>query len=95
MGQAAVIGLDSDANAADAAFARAQERQLNLTVLQVDLADPSPAQGWRGKERRALEQRIGADDGALALIHHLAIGRNIPLADAVAWLMQLAPCGVI
>ena len=32
---------------------------------------------------------------APALIHHLAIGRNIPLADAVAWLIQWAPCGVI
>jgi hypothetical protein len=28
---------------------------------------------------------------ALALIHHLAIGNNVPLGDAAAFLRQLAP----
>ena len=32
---------------------------------------------------------------ALALIHHMSIGRNVPLAEAVAWLVGLAPRGVI
>jgi hypothetical protein len=29
------------------------------------------------------------------LIHHLSIGRNIPLPEIVAWLCGMAPCGVI
>ena len=32
---------------------------------------------------------------ALAIIHHLCIGRNIPLNAAVSWLISMAPTGVI
>ncbi len=32
---------------------------------------------------------------ALALLHHLAIGKNIPLDRVNQWLMRLAPVGVI
>jgi hypothetical protein len=43
-------------------------------------ANPSPAIGWRHSERASLEQRGPADAAlALALVHHLAIGGNIPL----------------
>ena len=48
---------------------------------------PSPGLGWRGNERRPLADR-GAPDLllCLALVHHVVIGRNVPLADFVAWL---------
>ena len=32
---------------------------------------------------------------ALALIHHLAIAGNVPLGQAVDWLVSLAPKGII
>lgn len=32
---------------------------------------------------------------SLAFLHHLAIGRNIPLVQAVEWIFALAPHGVI
>jgi hypothetical protein len=32
---------------------------------------------------------------ALAVVHHLAIGRNIPLPKVVNWFMELAPEGII
>ena len=32
---------------------------------------------------------------ALALIHHLAITKNVPLEAIVSWLVDLAPCGVV
>ena len=32
---------------------------------------------------------------ALAFVHHVATGRNVPLDQVVAWLTGLAPCGVI
>jgi len=48
------------------------------------------------QERKGLRGRASADSLiALAFIHHLAIGRNIPLDKAVGWLVDLAPCGVI
>jgi ribosomal protein L11 methylase PrmA len=91
-----VVGLDSDAGALDGAFARARDRQLALLPLLVDLVNPSPGQGWRGEERQALAER-GRPDAllALAVVHHIAIARNVPLAEIVALLTTLAPEGVV
>ena len=45
----------------------------------MDLTNPSPALGWAHAERRSLLQRGPADVAmALALVHHLAIGNNVP-----------------
>ena len=32
---------------------------------------------------------------ALAFIHHLAVAKNIPLAQLVQWLLNIAPQGII
>ena len=68
---------------------RAEESRTILPLV-VDLADPSPGRGWRGLERRRLEER-GRPDLVLclALVHHLAIGRNVPFVELVAWLRGL------
>jgi ribosomal protein L11 methylase PrmA len=95
-GAAGVIGFDSDHGALERAFARAQSRQLNFQPLFLDAADPSPGQGWNGVERRALQARAEAQAVlALAFVHHLAIGRNIPLDQVVHWIVSLAPAGII
>jgi len=62
----------------------------NILPLRVDLANPSPAQGWRGRERLRLEAR-GRPDLVLCLglIHHLSIGANLPLADIIEWFAEL------
>ena len=61
----------------------------NVLPLLADLADPSPGLGWRGRERLPLGDRgRPALILCLALVHHLVIGRNIPLDDFVAWLAQ-------
>ena len=63
------------------------EDRGSVLPLVADVADPSPGLGWRGLERRPLADR-GAPDLilCLALAHHVVIGRNVPLADFVAWL---------
>ena len=91
-----VIGFDSDRGALEKAFARASKGGLRLLPLYLDAADPSPGQGWRGIERKSLRDRANADGIlSLALIHHLTIGRNLPLEDVVDWLIDLAPQGLI
>ena len=91
-----VVGLEADTGALDAAFCRAQRDRLMFLPLRADAADPSPAQGWRGLERPALETRCKPDKLlALAVIHHLALSRNIPLPDIVRWLVSLAPEGLV
>jgi ribosomal protein L11 methylase PrmA len=90
------VGLDVDADALDAAVMRAERDGLNLLPLAIDIVNPSPDQGWRAAERSGLGGRARPDALlALALLHHLCIGRNVPLADAVAYIVGLAPCGLL
>jgi hypothetical protein len=86
-----VIALDSDDVTVNALYRSLRADGIqNVVPLVMDLVDPSPARGWRGEERRAFTDR-GAPDLvlALALVHHLAIGSNIPLPQVVAWLRSL------
>lgn len=96
-GAGSVIGLDGDHGALRGAFARARSERLNFLPLYQDLANPSSGLGWNGTERPGLSQRLGAADGvlALAVIHHLAIARNIPLPEVIRTMMATAPAGVI
>ncbi|MGH6922686.1 MAG: class I SAM-dependent methyltransferase [Propylenella sp.] len=90
------IGWDGDARAVDAAFVAARDAGAELTPLVGDLANPSPNQGWAESERAGLNERSAADAAmALALIHHLVFGANVPLRQAVGWFVGLAPRGLI
>lgn len=95
-GAGEAIGFDTDLGAVETAFGRAEKSRARFLPLVLDAADPSPGQGWRGRERKSLQERANADALiAYAIVHHLSVGRNIPLTDAVAWLIGLAPQGVI
>lgn len=90
------VGFDADPDSIEAAFARAKAKNLAFLPLILDAANPSPGQGWLSRERKGLDTRATADGLlALAVLHHLAIGHAIPLAEAVAWLVSLAPQGVL
>ena len=92
-----VIGVDSDCGALDLAAGRARRDSLPAQFLCWDIANPSPDLGWMREERTALERRLGPVDAVFcfALIHHLVIGRNIPLDEFVRWVCGLAPRGLI
>lgn len=90
------VVLDSDLDALEIAYKTSQTTHPNLLPLVMDCSDPSPARGWNQQERAGLLERRHADAVlALALVHHLVIGRNVPLRSFVEWLMSLAPCGVV
>jgi ribosomal protein L11 methylase PrmA len=91
-----VVGFDADHMALEQAFKRAQNENLNFLPLHQDFANPSSDQGWKQQERMGLNARRNADGVlAVALIHHLAIRNNIPLCDALSWIVKCAPTGVI
>ncbi|MBS1615591.1 MAG: class I SAM-dependent methyltransferase [Bacteroidetes bacterium] len=76
-----VIAFDADAASVDLLF---QELRLSkserIQVLVAGLTNPTPALGWALAERSSLPERLqGNLVLALALIHHLAIGSNVPL----------------
>ncbi len=90
------VGFDFDLKTVGIAFQRSKDKKLDLLTLHQDLANPSPAHGWGGVERKSLMARANADmTVALALIHHLVIGRNVPLNYFTKWLVQLAPEGIL
>lgn len=91
-----VIGFDADQGALEGAFQRASNLPKPFSPLFFDATNPVPAQGWNESERDGFGARANPDAIlALALIHHLAIARNIPLADVIGWLISLAPRGVL
>ncbi|MBT3787511.1 MAG: class I SAM-dependent methyltransferase [Alphaproteobacteria bacterium] len=95
-GAGQVVGFDVDFGALEAAFARSQARDLKFFPLYFDAANPSPDQGWAQGERIGFAARAKGDALlALAFIHHLAIGKNIPLLRLLNWLMDRAPEGII
>jgi ribosomal protein L11 methylase PrmA len=86
-----VVAVDSDHASIERLYRELQrERQERVLPLVGDVADLSPSLGWCGRERRAFVDR-GRPQLVLclALIHHLAITANIPVADLVRWLHSL------
>jgi hypothetical protein len=86
-----VVCADSDDLVLDGLY-RSLQRDGEQRVLPayLDLADPSPGLGWRGQERAGFFDRARPDAVlALALLHHLAITGNVPLAQLVDWLAGL------
>jgi hypothetical protein len=89
---ALVVALDGDPACVETMYREATAAKLEyLLPLVSDLSSPSPAIGWANEERLTLEQRGPADVAlALALVHHLAIGNNVPLPAIAAYLARLA-----
>lgn len=86
-----VIALDGDHVAVDKLYHRCRHEGVgNILPLIMNVANPSCAQGWRGLERKSLEER-GKPQLVLCLglIHHLVISANIPLAQVLRWLSDI------
>jgi hypothetical protein len=92
-----VVAMDRDHLAVDLLYRRlAAEGPANVLPLVVDLLDPSPGIGWRLRERLPLADRGRPDLVlALALVHHLVLTGNVPVADLVDWLADLGAVVVV
>lgn len=78
---AAVVSIDSDADCVDLLYGRTRRSGQPLLPMCVDIANPSPAIGFRNRERASFLDRISADCVlALAVIHHLHVTANLPVA---------------
>jgi SAM-dependent methyltransferase len=83
-----VVAVDGDEAVIDAFYRRVQaEGRENVLPLVMDLVDPSGGLGWRNHERAPFVERVAPDlTMALALVHHLAIGANVPMPQVLDWL---------
>jgi ribosomal protein L11 methylase PrmA len=91
------IAFDIDPGAVEINYrAVCAQGQDHLIPLVLDLTNPSSAAGWGLQERQSLFERGPADAVlALALVHHLAIGNNLPLAMIAGTFRQLGKWLVI
>jgi len=86
-----VVAVDADQLLVDRLYRELHvQGETKILALVMDLVDASPNLGWRGSERGALTER-GAPDLvlALALVHHVVIGGNVPIDDFLGWLADL------
>jgi SAM-dependent methyltransferase len=83
-----VVAMDADSLVVDRLYkALHAENESRILPLAVNVVDPPPPLGWRGQERRPLVERGRPDlTLALALIHHVSIGGNVPVAEFLDWL---------
>ncbi len=90
-GSAYTVALDVDQGVVERLYRTLTQDDVHTILPLVgDVADPSPGLGWRGRERLPLEERGRPDLVlALALVHHLAISRTIPLRELVDWFADL------
>lgn len=88
--------LDGDLDSLEYTYRTRVQSGEPLMPLLTNIVDPSPSLGWRLSERKSLPERANADGVmALAVIHHMCIGGNLPLQEALRWLLDLAPTGII
>ena len=87
------ISFDQDPAAVEINYKTAvAQNEHNILPLILDLTNPTPSIGWSNQERMSLSDRGPADMIiALALVHHLAIGNNVPLSMIAEFLRNL--CG--
>jgi hypothetical protein len=88
-----VLALDIDWAAVERHYlALRAGGERRIMPLLADIAEPSPGIGWANAERASLIDRANADVViALALVHHLAIGRNVPLPMISRLMARLSP----
>lgn len=91
-----VVAIDGDETGVDDVYVRARADGSRVLPLVMDLANPSPDQGWAERERQGLRSRGSADlVMALALVHHLRISVGAPVRAILDWLAELAPAALI
>jgi hypothetical protein len=92
-----VIAFDQDASSVEHHWRNlSADARASVLPLVMDLSNPSPALGWGLQERRSLVERGPADAiMALALVHHLAIGNNVPLGRVAALFARLGRRAIV
>jgi hypothetical protein len=91
------IAFDRDPGCVEAMHtAVAAGAEPRLLPLVMDVTNPSPGLGWAHRERESLLMRGPADlVMALALVHHLAIGNNVPLPLVADFLAEIARFAIL
>ena len=83
-----VIAVDNDSRSICSLY---ESKNKNILPLVMDVANPSPSTGFNNAERLNFFERVKTDMVlALALVHHLVIGRNISLQVLAEWFDRIS-----
>jgi hypothetical protein len=85
------VAFDADPSAVEKNYLHMKEKkETHMLPLLLDLTNPSPGIGWENLERSSFMERGPVDlILSLALVHHLAISNNVPLAKIAAFFCKL------
>ena len=87
---ASVVAVDGDHDAVEMLYRRLRAEPAAIVPLVVDVANPSPAIGYRNSERTRFADRVRADCVlALAVMHHLVVSAGLTLAAVRDLLWEL------
>ncbi len=85
------LSMDNDEGAVERQYVKLKKHPDSKRLpLLIDIINPSPSCGWDIQERMSLFERGPADMVfALALVHHLAIGNNVPFSRIAQMLRRV------
>ena len=79
-----VVAVDNDAFSISVLYGQVKKEALNILPLCIDISNPPGNGGFMNGERKSFTERKKFDLCiALALVHHLCIGKNIPFSNLV------------
>jgi Methyltransferase domain len=90
-----VVAMDSDESAIEVARGRFEDAGLTdrVSAIVCDIAAPTPGAGFMNMERSSLLERLRGLKLSIwmAVIHHLVLGRSIPIGFLAELARQLSP----
>jgi len=91
------IAFDLDPEVIEQSYLEVKEKdETNILPLVMDISNPSPGIGWDNAERMSLPDRGPANlMMALALVHHLSIGNNVPLPMVAKFFRQAGQWAIV
>ena len=89
--QSQVIASDFDNSCIDRLYMQLKKSKIyHIHPVILDWMQPSPAMGWENKEQASFLNRCKSDLClALAVIHHLCIGKNLPFEKVASVLSDI------
>lgn len=86
-----VVAWDSDPGCVETNYLKVRmQKEGNVLPLFLDLTNQSPAIGWENNECMSVADRGPTDSVLLlGLIHHLAIGHNVPFGRIAGWCARI------
>ena len=67
-----------------------------IVPLVMDMADPSPDRGWRGRERHSLVRRTDPVLSTwLAVVHHICLAGEVPVEGFLDLVAETSPHAVV